>query len=83
MKEGGLVKKLKLKFEKKICKDGRRNTENGKQKNCSFFKIDFENNIQALKHCINLQNYGFLHHLPYNRFPSKSLVDHRTPYPYF
>ena len=45
MKEGGLVKKLKLKFEKKICKDGRRNTENGKQKNCSFFKIDFKNDI--------------------------------------
>ena len=48
MKEGGLVKKLKLKFEKKICKDGRRNTENGKQKNCSFFKIYFENNMEAL-----------------------------------
>ena len=59
MKEGGLVKKLKLKFEKKICKDGRRNTENGKQKKCSFFKIDFGNNIQAWNHCINLQNYGF------------------------
>ena len=43
MKEGGLVKKLKLKFEKKICKDGRRNTENRKQKNYSFFKIDFKN----------------------------------------